>query len=174
MFRGSGRRFGIALAVLFLGTIISSGQVSAQVLAVGGHFVANADLDDEFTWGVGGRAHLSLPLTGLALQGTYDFYSPSCGTLECDLNEVGVNVLWNLPVPWLMSPYLGAGMAFQKWDGELDLSTNEGTAFQFLAGLILQGPTFDRFQPFVEFKYQAWDEYENQKVMAGGILMKVF
>ena len=104
MLRVSGRRLGIALALLFPGTIVGFGQVSAQVLAVGGHFVANADLDEDFTWGVGGRAHLSLPLTGLTLQGTYDFYSPSCGTLECDLNEVGVNVLWNLPVPYWMPP----------------------------------------------------------------------
>ena len=90
------------------------------------------------------------------------------------MNELGVNVLWALPVPFLMKPYIGAGMAFQKWEGQFDLSTDEGTAINFLAGLILQGPTFDQFQPFVEFKYQSWDEYENQKVMAGGIMLVIF
>lgn len=162
------------MALGFLCALLGALPASGQVLSVGGHFVANTDIDDELTWGVGGRAHLGLPLTGLTLQGTYDFYSPSCGNFDCDMNELGVNVLWALPVPFLMKPYIGAGMAFQKWEGQFDLSTDEGTAINFLAGLILQGPTFDQFQPFVEFKYQSWDEYENQKVMAGGIMLVIF
>ena len=174
MLRGSGRKVGVLVALSSIGALFTPGPTSAQIFAVGGHAVANADVGQELTWGVGSRVHLGWPLTGLTLQGTYDFYSPSCGTLECDLNELGVNVLWALPIPFLIKPYVGAGVAFQKWDGEFDLSADEGQAFNFLAGVILQGPAFERFQPFVEFKYQSWDEYENQKVIAGGIMLNIF
>lgn len=174
MLRRSGARVGAFIALFGLGALLTSTSASAQVLAVGAQFVANADIDEEFTWGVGGRAHFSLPLTGLTLQGTYDFYSPSCGNFDCDLNELGLNVLWVFPIPFLMKPYVGAGVSFQKWDGEIGLSSDEGRAFNFLGGVILQGPTFERFQPFVELKYQSWDEYENQKVIAGGIMLNIF
>ena len=88
---------------------------------------------------------------------------------------VDSKVLWSLPVPFLINPYLGAGLAFQKWDGGgFQPEEDSDTGFNFLGGLILQGPTFTRFQPFVEFKYQAWNDYDDQKVFSGGILLVLF
>lgn len=136
--------------------------------------MANLDVRDDITWGVGPRVQLGLPLTGITIQGTMDFFGPDCGTLECDLDEVGVNLLWSLPVPFVLNPYLGAGMAFQKWQGKAYEGKDSDTGINFLAGIVLQGPTFRRFQPFVEGKYQIWNDYDNQKVLAGGILLKVF
>jgi hypothetical protein len=42
-----------------------------------------------------------------------------------------------------------------------------------LAGVVLQGPTFQRFQPFIEAKYQAMQDFDAQLVFSGGILLKI-
>jgi len=170
----AGRISGLALALSLAGAFLGPSPVSPQILAIGGHAVANLDVRDDITWGVGPRVHLGLPLTGITIQGTMDFFGPDCGALECDLEEVGVNLLWSLPVPFVLNPYLGAGMAFQKWQGQTYAGNDSDTGINFLAGIVLQGPTFRRFQPFVEGKYQIWNDYDNQKVLAGGILFNVF
>ncbi len=84
------------------------------------------------------------------------------------------NLLWSLPVPFLLNPYLGAGVAFQNWTGESAMGTDSDQGFNFLAGVVLQGPTFSRFQPFVEVKYQKWNDFEDQKVLSAGILLSLF
>ena len=174
MSKGSGRMLGLMLAFFSFGGFTVPVPSSAQVLAIGGQISANTDAREDITWGVGPRVHVGVPLIGLSIQGTYDFYGPDCGTLECDLVEMGVNVLWSLPVPFLVNPYLGAGMAFQKWEGEAYVDDDSDTGVSFLAGVVLQGPTFRRFQPFGEVRYQIWNDYDNQKVFAGGILMTIF
>jgi hypothetical protein len=173
MWKGSGR-VGLMLAFLSLGSVAVAVPSSAQILAIGGQVSANTDAQEDVTWGVGPRVHLGLPLIRISVQGTYDFYAPDCGTLECDLKEMGVNVLWSLPVPFLVSPYLGAGLAFQKWEGESYADDDSDTGVNFLAGIVLQGPMFQRFQPFGEVRYQIWKDYGNQKVFAAGILMNIF
>jgi hypothetical protein len=170
----AGRISGLVLALFVSGALVSPVPASPQILAIGGHTVANLDVRDNLTWGVGPRLHLSLPLTGISVQGTMDFFGPECGTLECDLDEVDVNLLWSPPVSFVLNPYLGAGMAFQKWEGQAYADNDSDTGFNFLFGMVLQGPTFRRFQPFVEGKYQIWNDYDNQKVLAGGILLRVF
>jgi len=174
MLKEYGRMLGLALALCSLASFTGPGNASAQILAVGGHVSVNPDIEDDLTLGVGARAHLSLPLTGFTIQGTYDFYGPKCGTLECDLGEAGLNLLWSLPVPFLLNPYLGAGVAFQNWTGESAMGTDSDQGFNFLAGVVLQGPTFSRFQPFVEVKYQKWNDFEDQKVLSAGILLSLF
>jgi len=174
MSKAAGRILGLTAAFLAIGAFHGPMPGSAQILAVGGHAVANMDVRNDMTWGVGPRVHLSLPLTGITIQGTMDFYGPDCGTLECDLDEMAVNLLWSLPVPFVLNPYLGAGMAFQKWKGQAYLDNDSDTGINFLAGIVVQGPTFRRFQPFVEGKYQIWNDYDNQKTIAGGILLNLF
>lgn len=170
----TGRIWGLALALFGSGAFFSPVPAFSQILAVGGQTVANLDVRDDITWGVGPRVQLSLPLTGLTIQGTMDFFGPDCGTLECDLDEVGVNLLWSLPVSFVLDPYLGAGMAFQKWDGQAYRDNDSDTGVNILAGFVLQGVTFRRFQPFLEAKYQIWNDFVNQKVLAGGVLLRVF
>ena len=174
MWKSPGRT--LALAAGMLGTLLlgSPGLVSGQALAVGGHVTMNRDLTDETTWGIGGRAQLGMPLTGITIQGTADFYSPDCGTLECDLNDVSVNLLWSLPVPHVANPYLGAGLAMQNADGSWAMGEDTDYGLNLLAGIVLQGPTFNRFQPFVEARYQAMQDFDSQLVFSGGILLKIF
>jgi hypothetical protein len=174
MLKGSGRTLGGAFTLLAAMSIAGPPSASAQVLAVGGHASLNPDLVDDNTLGVGLRAHVALPLTGVAVQATYDFYGPDCGVFECDVGELGLNLLWSLPVPYFFNPYVGAGGAFRKWTGESQWGTESHQGMNFLAGLVLQGPTFRRFQPFIEAKYQVWNDTDNQKVLSGGILLNLF
>jgi hypothetical protein len=173
MWKGSGR-IGAVLASLSLGSVAMAAPSAAQILAIGGQVSANTDVQENVTWGVGPRVHVGFPLIGFTVQGMYDFYAPDCGTLKCDLKEMGVNLLWSLPVPSPVKPYFGAGLAFQKWEGETPTGDDSDTGVNFLAGIVLQGPTFHRFQPFGEIRYQIWKDYVNQKVFAGGILMNIF
>lgn len=142
-------------------------------MAIGGHFVANADAREDFTWGIGPRVLLGIPLGGLALQGTYDFYAPECGTLECDLDEIGVDLLWFFPLGSRLSPFIGASVAHQKWEGQVYEGNESGTGANLSAGLVLRGRSFRRFKPFAGLSYQVWDEYPNQTVFTGGILLTV-
>lgn len=172
MSKGPGRVIHLFLA-LFLGALLAPASTSAQILDIGGHFVANFDAREEVTWGVGPRFQLSDPMFGFSLLLTYDFYSPDCGTLKCDLDEFGVSLLWSFPVPTLIDPYLGVGLGFQKWEGLAYEGKEEDTAFSFFGGVTLQGPTFEKFRPFIEGKYQTGTAIGNQKVIAGGILLNI-
>jgi hypothetical protein len=174
MLKGLGRIAGVAVALLGTMSLAAPSSASAQALAIGGHASLNPDLVEENTLGVGLRAHVGLPLTGLAVQATYDFYGPDCGVFECDVGEAGLNLLWSLPVPYFFHPYFGAGAAFRKWTGQSQWGTESHQGVNFLAGVVLQGPTFRRFQPFIEAKYQVWNDTDNQKVLSGGILLSLF
>ena len=149
------------------------GPIQAQTLAVGGQVTLNRDLEEDNTWGFGPRAVFGIPLTGISLQATADFYSPGCGTGDCDLRDVGINLLWSLPVPYVANPYFGAGLAMQEWSGDREGGDDTDYGVNFLAGVVLQGPTFQRFQPFVEAKYQAMQDFDAQLVFSGGILLKI-
>ena len=173
MLRGSGRFFGLSFAFFTLGAFLTPVSTTAQIVDIGGHFVANMDAREDVTWGVGPRLQLSDPMLGFSLLLTYDFYSPDCGTLQCDLDEFGLDLLWSLPMPFLLDPYLGAGLAFQKWEGRAYEGKEKDTAVTFLAGIALQGSTFERFRPFIEGKYQVSSDFPNQKVIAGGILLRI-
>jgi len=149
-------------------------DASGQVLAAGGQVSMNRDLTAENTWGIGARAQLRLPLPGIILQGTADFFTPDCGTLECDASEVSLNLVWSLPVPFLARPYLGAGVAMQDREGTWASDEDSDYGINVLAGIILQGPAFRRFQPFIEGKYQVMQEFDNQMIFSGGILLRIF
>ena len=156
-----------------LGLLLTPVSTTAQIVDIGGHFAANLDAREEVTWGVGPRLQLSDPIFGFSLLLSYDFYSPDCGTLKCDLDEFGVSLLWSFPMATLLDPYLGVGLAFQKWEGLAYEGREEKTALSFFGGIALQGPTFERFRPFIEGKYQTGTAAGNQKVISGGILLSI-
>lgn len=168
-----GRAVGLSFVLLSLGLLLTPVSTTAQIVDIGGHFVANFGARDDPTWGIGPRVQLSDPLFGFVVQLSYDFYSPDCGTLKCDLDEFGVNLAWSFPFPFVLDPYLGAGLAFQKREGIAFEGMEEETGFTLLAGIGLQGETFSKFRPFVEGKYQVWNDAGNQKVIAGGILLNI-
>jgi hypothetical protein len=90
------------------------------------------------------------------------------------MDELGVSLIWSLPVSFLVNPYFGAGLVRQEWEGQASAGHDSDTGVDFLAGFVLKGPTFRRFQPSGEVRYQIWNDYRNQKVFGGGILMNIF
>jgi len=172
MSRRSEGRFGLPIALLlWLSFVPTSG--GAQLVDVGGHFLANLDARESVTWGLGPRIQISEPMFGFSLVLSYDFYSPDCGTLECDMEELGIGILWSFPVSFMLDPYLGGGLAFQKWEGLAYEGNEEDTAVSFLAGVAFQGRTFERFRPFIEGKYHTGTSGGNQKLLAAGIVLKI-
>ncbi len=160
--------------LLLLAATLLPTEGTGQVLAVGGHVSMNRDVVDDNTWGVGGRAQLSLPLTGVTLLGTADIFSPDCGPLDCDLQEASLNLLWSFPIPFVATPYIGSGLVAQNTDGNSGLGNDVYYGIQFMGGVVLGGPAFPRFRPFAEFKYQAMDDLDSQTVISAGIYLVIF
>lgn len=174
MWRVAERTPALAAGLLFLLLVWMPGKASSQVLAVGGQVTMNQDVAVDETWGFGARGQLGLPMTGITLQGTVDFYNPECGSVDCDFRDVSINLLWSVPAPYLANPYFGAGLAMQHAGGGWDLGDSDDYGLNVIAGIVLQGPTFRRFQPFAEVKYQAMKDFESQLVFSGGILLRLF
>lgn len=173
MLKSIGRAFSLGFALFAATAVLGSMGLSGQVLAVGGQVSMNRDLTKENTWGFGGRAMVSLPLSGITVQGTADFFNPDCDPLDCDFREISLNLLWSIPVPWLANPYFGAGVAAQTSKGDWEFGDAEDYGVNLVAGIVLQGPTFDRFQPFGEVKYQVMDDFDGQMVFSFGILLNL-
>jgi hypothetical protein len=174
MLTGHKRTITLAIGLIAFMAFVAVEEGSGQILAIGGHASMNQDISDETTWGWGARGQIGLPLTSLAIQGTLDFFSPDCDSQDCELQEVSVNLLWTLPIPWLAKPYLGAGVAVQNSEGDWDLGDQSDYGVNALAGIILQGPTFPRFQPFGEVKFQSMEDFDSQTVFTFGILLALF
>jgi hypothetical protein len=174
MSKGFGRTVWMALGLMAFMSLACVEEGSSQVLAVGGHATLNQDIGDESLWGWGVRGQVGLPLTGIKVQGILDFLSPECPSGDCDLKELTVNLLWTLPIPLLAKPYLGVGVVIQNSDGEWDLGDQTDYGGNVLAGIVLAGPTFPRFQPFGEVRYRFMDEFDSQTVFSFGIQVVLF
>lgn len=179
MSNGVGRITILMAGALALMTSGIPRSASAQILAVGGQVPVNRSVVEDHTWGIGARGQLGLPLIGVTLLGTADFYSPDCGNVGCEFQDASLNLLWSLPGIFAARPYFGAGVTIQKAGGGWSLEEGEDwgindRGINFLAGIVLKGDSFRRFQPFMEAKYQAMQNYENQTVVSGGILLRVF
>lgn len=157
-------------AVLAIATLIVSSPVSAQI-AVGGQVSLAEYGADQSAWGVGGRVLLSIPLTGLQLLGTFDEFRLDCGSTSCRNREAGVNLLWSLPFPSMVDPYLGAGVALKAQEElRFDVSSEE-TGINLLAGMALGRPAGLGFHPFAEVKYELRDR---QAFFSAGVLLYLF
>jgi hypothetical protein len=179
MRNGIGKTLTLVLGLFSLAAFLGVEEGAGQTLAVGGQVSFNSDLGEDGTWGGGARAHITLPLTGLTFQVTGDFFSPEfmgldCETESCSFNEVSLNLLFTLPVPYVFKPYFGLGMAAQFVDVEEFVEEDKDYGTNFLAGIILGGPTFSRFKPFFEIKYQSMADFDAQTVYAGGFLLVLF
>jgi hypothetical protein len=174
MKKGIVRTLTLFLGLFSLALILGVEEGSGQTLAVGGQASLNTDLGEDGTWGAGLRAQLSIPITGITFQGTGDFFSPDCGAEDCSFNELSLNLLYTLPVPYFFKPYFGLGLAAQFRDIEEFAIDDKDYGTNFLAGVILGGPTFSRFKPFVEFKYQSMEDFDLQRVYSGGFLFVLF
>ena len=174
MFKGSRHTNTLVFGLFTLLALVAAEEGAGQIMAVGGHVSMNQDISVETTWGVGARAHLSMPLTGVTLQGTLDFFSPDCDPLDCEFREASVNLLWTFPVPMLAKPYLGVGLAAQNSEGDWGLGDDSDYGANFIGGIILQGPAFSRLQPFGEVKYQLMQDFDPQTVFSFGLMLGLF
>lgn len=113
---------------------------------------------------MGARVGFGLPLDGLGVHGTFDFFFPDCGEGECELWNGGVNLTVDLAIFEEVTPYGGAGVAFQKLD--VEGATLDDTGFSVLAGLRAGG-----LLPVTllgEARYQIMNDFDDQLVLAIG------
>lgn len=156
------------LSVLATGLLLSlPATLSAQV-ALGGHVLyapEPAGLEGvDGAFGVGARLGFGLPLTGLGVHGTFDFFFPDCGAEECALWDGGVNLTVDLEILDPVTPYGGAGVAFRKLD--VEGATLDDTGFNVLAGIRAGG-----LLPVTllgEARYQIMNDFDDQLVLAVG------
>jgi len=156
----------VSLGLLAWGPPSVAGQ-----LAIGGEVSATEFVETERTWGYGFRAQVQIPGIGLGVQGTYDTFGEDCLGGTCDLRELAVNVIWVFPLPIPISPYMGGGVISETLEGSgVEVNTDEYRV-QVLGGVFLGGPTFQRFRPFGEVKYEL---EEHRTTFSGGILLYFF
>ncbi len=169
---GSHRTGWVFKIVLFSLCLLASGPSSvAGQLAFGGQVSATEFVESERTWGYGFRAQVQIPGLGLGVQGTYDAFGEDCPGGSCDLKELAVNVIWVFPLPIPIRPYVGGGVISETLEGSgVEVNTEEYRV-QVLGGVVLGGPTFQRFRPFGEVKYEL---EESRTTFSGGILLYLF
>jgi hypothetical protein len=160
----------LGTVAFFLAAFFCGSPAEAQ-FAIGGQLSATEFVEAERSWGYGVRALVQIPGLGLGVQGTYDTYGEHCTGGSCDLEEVGVNLVWTFPLPIFIHPYLGGGVVFETRDGSgVEVDTDEYRV-QVLAGVVLSGATFRRFRPFGEVRY----ELEGSRPsFSGGVLLYLF
>ncbi len=147
--------------------------VGAQIF-LGGQLSYDDDIA-RGSWAIGARAGIDIPLVGLTILATGDFYMPDCGIQECDFQDASLNLVYRLPIPLLISPYFGAGVAVQNTEGKSSmLGDLSDYGVSVLAGAVLKGPTFSRFQPFGEVRYVLMQDFDNQRIVSFGILFRPF
>jgi hypothetical protein len=150
--------------------VLDPSQGTAQV-AIGGHLSRTEFVEDEATWSYGARALVQIPGMGLGVQGTWDRYGEDCPDGSCDLTEIGANLVWTFPLPIVIHPYVGGGVVVETLKGSgVDLD-RENYRVQVLGGLALGGPSFQRFRPFGEVRYEL---EEKRTSFSGGILLYLF
>jgi hypothetical protein len=142
----------LAFAALF-GAVLLPGPEAAGQAALGAQLSLTEHSTDETSWAPGLRVLLEVPLTGLAVQGTYDLFRQPCDPGICQNGSVGFALLWSFPLPLLADPYLGVGVAPELAEGwRLDWG-GETTGMYAVAGLRLGGTGFGGTQFFAEAKH---------------------
>jgi hypothetical protein len=104
------RTLALALAAA-LGAGLQPGREAAGQVALGTQLSRTEYVVDQHSWGPGVRGLLKVPFTGLTLQGTYDSFRMPCGPETCRHRDLGFALLWSFPLPLLVDPYVGVGVA---------------------------------------------------------------
>jgi hypothetical protein len=160
----------LAVALALFPWQVASGQVS-----IGAHASYMSEIGTGFTAqtadgtvGVGGRLGIGIPVVGIKLLGTVDMFFPDCGTEDCDFHAATANLLYTIPIPVLISPYFGAGIAVQNSEGGSSfLGDLSDWGINLMAGFSLDNG--GSFQPFVEGKYQIMNDFDDQLVISAGL-----
>lgn len=155
-----------ALAVALL--LVLPASLRAQGVDLGGQLVYTPEPAglEEGAFGVGARLGFGLPLAGVGIHGTFDFFFPECDTGECDLWNGAVNVTVDVSLFDRVTPYGGGGVSFQKLD--LEGVTVDDTGFNVLAGL--RTAEILPVALLAEVRYQVMNDFDDQVVVALGFL----
>lgn len=151
----------ILLAVMVAGGLAFGAPEARAQVAIGAQVSYAEDMD----LGVGARAGVSLPFTGLGVMASFDYFFP--GIDDFSYMELNANLLYDLTlvrVP-IFSPYVGAGLnvARSSFDGASS-STKTEEGLNLVAGAEFGVALL---KPFVEFRYQVREG--GQFVVAAGL-----
>jgi len=164
------RTLALALAAV-LGAVLQPGGEAAGQVALGTQLSMTEYVVDENSWGPGVRALLKVPFTGLTIQGTYDSFRMPCGPETCRHRDLGFALLWSFPLPLLVDPYLGVGVApvvEEGWKLNWDVGR---TGMYALGGLWLGGTGGRGTRFFAEAKHSF---RESQLFVSAGFLLFLF
>lgn len=144
--------------------------LEAQMVDLGAQVSYNTDATDDGAFGVGARLAFGLPMTGLGVHGDFNWYFPDCDPADCDLWEITGALTYTIPTMGTVSPYFGAGMAYQSFSVESTLADADDseTGFNVLGGLKLGGLL--PVSAFGEVGYRLMDEFDDQLVVTVGIM----
>src|SRR5690606_34189644 len=134
----------------------------------------------EMDFGVGVRAGMALPFTGLSAVASFDYYFPDLDNFT--YFELNGNVLYDIPLVGVtgFAPYVGGGLNIARskfeWEGVSVPGIVEipgGSESNTELGLnIVGGANFNLavIRPFAELRYQIHGgDFENQFVIAAGV-----
>lgn len=153
----------ILAAVFALALALPSGAEAQIDLGVQG--VYNTEQQDG-TPGIGARAAIGVPVTGLGVHADFNWLFPDCPADSCELWELLGAVRYGLLPASPASPYVGAGFAFQN--SSVGTLETDDTGFNVLAGLELGG--LMPVQAYGEASYRLMDGFEDQLVLSAGLL----
>ena len=156
----------VALAALLM-PATAQAQVDLGIQASYNAEPAGFDgLDGAF--GLGARLGVGLPLVGLGVTGSFDYFFPDCGTPDCTFWDLSGNVTYSIPSV-AINPYFGGGLALQSFEQDGVGESEEEIGFNLLAGVKLGAMM--PVNLFGELKYQIFgDPFDNQFVISAGIL----
>jgi hypothetical protein len=155
------------LPILALGAALLPVYPLGAQLTIGPQLSATEYETEGLSTGVGGRATLSFPETFLSLQAASDMFRRDCGMGTCWHQEMGVNLLLDIPMATIVKPYIGGGVTLDmRYGSNLGWSFDEFD-LNALGGLRVQEESLGRFQPFVEGRYTT---REGQSFLSVGLL----
>lgn len=162
------RRVFVGGLLIALATLLAPGSARAQIdlgaqLSYNGEPAGLEGLDGAF--GLGARVGVGLPLVGLGVTGSFDYFFPDCDPLDCSFWDLSGNVTYTLPSV-AVNPYFGGGVALQSF--EVEGESEEEVGFNLLAGVKLGAMM--PVNLFGELKYQIFgDPFDNQFVISAGL-----
>lgn len=168
------RRVFVGGLLIALTTLLAPGSAQAQIdlgaqLSYNGEPAGAEGLDGAF--GLGARVGVGLPLVGLGVMGSFDYFFPDCDPLDCTFWDLSGNVTYTLPSV-AVNPYFGGGVALQSFEVD-DTPDVEGGSEEEVGFNLLAGVKVGAMMPvnlFGELKYQIFgDPFDNQFVISAGI-----
>lgn len=136
-------------------------------------FGVQGSYGEDTDFGVGGRIIGNIGrffgMQGIEAIGSFDYFFPDCGAVDCSYFEINGNVVYRFPLQQIMfSPYVGGGLNVAH--GSVDFF-GLGNASDTKFGVnLLGGAKFHigAIQPFAEFRFEI--EGGEQFVITGGVL----